>query len=73
MKRHMTLFADRIQRLGTENAFKLGDDIARCEKTGMKVIRLNLGEPDFNSAENINEVAIAHINCGVDASIFQHR
>ena len=60
----MTPFADRIQLLGTENAFKLGDDIARCEKMGLKVIRLNLGEPDFNSAENINEVAIANINRG---------
>ena len=60
----MTLFADRIQLLGTENAFKLGDDIARCEKMGLNVIRLNLGEPDFNSPENINEVAIAHINRG---------
>jgi aspartate aminotransferase len=60
----MVSFADRIQLLGTENAFKLGDDIARCEKMGMKVIRLNLGEPDFNSPENINEVAITNINRG---------
>jgi aspartate aminotransferase len=30
----------------------------------MKVIKLNLGEPDFNSAENINEVAIKNIRAG---------
>ncbi len=57
----MISFADRIQTLGTKNAFKLGDDIARCEQAGTKVIRLNLGEPDFDSAENINKVAIENI------------
>ncbi len=60
----MIAFADRIQLLGTENAFKLGDDIARCEQSGIKVIKLNLGEPDFDSAENINQTAIEHINNG---------
>ena len=54
----MTVFADRINDLGTENAFKIGDDILRCEQKGMKVVKLNLGEPDFNSADNINKVAI---------------
>ena len=60
----MIAFADRIQSLGTENAFKLGDDIARCEQSGIKVIKLNLGEPDFDSAANINQAAIEHINKG---------
>ncbi|MBW2059562.1 MAG: pyridoxal phosphate-dependent aminotransferase [Deltaproteobacteria bacterium] len=60
----MNLYADRIQNLGTENAFKIGDDIRRCEQQGMKVVKLNLGEPDFNSAENINQVAIENIRAG---------
>ncbi len=60
----MNTFADRINDLGTENAFKIGDDIARCEQKGMKVVKLNLGEPDFNSADNINRVAIENINAG---------
>ncbi len=60
----MSVFADRVNRLGTENAFKIGDDIKRCEQKGMKVVRLNLGEPDFNSAENINRVAIRNIEAG---------
>ncbi len=60
----MVNFAERIKLLGTENAFKLGDDIARCEQSGIKVIKLNLGEPDFDSAENINQAAIEHINNG---------
>jgi len=60
----MISFADRIQTLGTENAFKVGDDIVRCEQGGINVIRLNLGEPDFASAENINKVAIENIKNG---------
>ncbi|MBI4532976.1 MAG: aminotransferase class I/II-fold pyridoxal phosphate-dependent enzyme [Candidatus Melainabacteria bacterium] len=47
----MTLFADRISELGTENAFKIGPHIAAVESAGNKVIRLNLGEPDFNLPE----------------------
>lgn len=56
--------AKRIARLGTENAFKLGADIRACEAMGMKVVRLNLGEPDFNSAPPINEVAKREIDRG---------
>jgi aspartate aminotransferase len=44
----MALFADRISNLGTENAFKVGPHIVRVENQGNKVIKLNLGEPDFN-------------------------
>ncbi len=42
------LYADRIYRLGTENAFKIGPHIAHLEKEGHEIIRLNLGEPDFD-------------------------
>jgi len=57
-------FAQRISRLGTENAFKIGSDIRKCESEGKKVIRLNLGEPDFSSAEAINRVAKREIDKG---------
>ncbi|UCG52578.1 MAG: pyridoxal phosphate-dependent aminotransferase [Candidatus Latescibacterota bacterium] len=60
----MSVFSRRVSDLGTENAFKIGDDIKRCEEKGMKVIKLNLGEPDFNSAENINRVGIKNIEAG---------
>ncbi len=60
----MTLFATRIAALGTENAFKLGDDIARVTARGVDVVRLNLGEPDFDSAPHINDEAIAQIRRG---------
>lgn len=59
-----TLLARRMMALGTENAFKLGEDIQRCLARGLDVIRLNLGEPDFDSAEHINERAIEQIRAG---------
>ncbi len=42
------LYADRIFQIGTENAFKIGPHIAHLESEGHKVVRLNLGEPDFD-------------------------
>jgi aspartate/methionine/tyrosine aminotransferase len=60
----MTLLAARMGNLGTENAFRVGDDIARCVARGMDVVRLNIGEPDFDSAPHINEAAIAEIRAG---------
>jgi len=60
----MALFASRTQALGTENAFKLGEDIQRCVDRGIDVIRFNLGEPDFDSAPHINAAAIAQIEAG---------
>ena len=60
----MTVIARRIATLGTENAFKLGDDIRRCVDRGMDVIKFNLGEPDFDSAPHINAVGIREIEAG---------
>ncbi|MBW2147469.1 MAG: aminotransferase class I/II-fold pyridoxal phosphate-dependent enzyme [Deltaproteobacteria bacterium] len=60
----MVLFAKRSELLGTENAFKVGEDIRRVEASGRDVIRLNLGEPDFNSADNINLKAKQEIDRG---------
>jgi len=60
----MGIFADRIAALGTENAFRIGDDIKAVERMGMEVIRFNIGEPDFNTPQSINDVAVEQINCG---------
>ena len=60
----MALIAHRMEALGTENAFKLGVDIQRCLDRGMDVIKFNLGEPDFDSAEHINRAGIAQIEAG---------
>ena len=60
----MALIAHRMSRLGTENAFKLGDDIQRCVDRGMEVIRFNLGAPDFRSAPHLNRVAMEALDAG---------
>jgi len=58
------LFAQRLARLGSRNEFKIADDIAKAEAMGQQVVKLNLGEPDNDSADNINECAIANIKSG---------
>ncbi|MDQ2889403.1 MAG: pyridoxal phosphate-dependent aminotransferase [Gemmatimonadota bacterium] len=60
----MTHFADRIATLGTENAFSVGADIAKVAARGVDVVKLNIGEPDFDSAPHINEAAIEEIRRG---------
>jgi len=60
----MSHFAARIGALGTENAFRIGEDIARCVARGIDVVRLNIGEPDFDTAPHINDVAIEQIAKG---------
>ena len=60
----MTVFARRLERLGTENAFRLGVDIKKCVDRGIDVIRFNLGAPDFRSPEHINRVAVEELEAG---------
>jgi aspartate/methionine/tyrosine aminotransferase len=60
----MSLLAQRIEALGTENAFKLGVDIQRVLERGVDVVKLNLGEPDFDSAPHINRVGADQILAG---------
>ena len=60
----MSLLAQRIASLGTENAFKLGVDIQRVLDRGVDVVKLNLGEPDFNTAPHINQAGIDQILAG---------
>jgi aspartate aminotransferase len=43
----MSLLAKRVGLLDTENAFKVGPYIRSIEEQGKKVIKCNLGEPDF--------------------------
>jgi aspartate aminotransferase len=51
----MALLSRRVQQIGTENAFKIGPYINEVAATGLKVIRCNLGEPDFPLPSHIRE------------------
>ena len=43
----MSLLSKRVGWMDTENAFKIGPHIRAIEEQGKKVIKCNLGEPDF--------------------------
>lgn len=51
----MSLFSDRTALIDTENAFKVGPYIAQIENAGHKVIKCNLGEPDFALPKHIRD------------------
>jgi aspartate/methionine/tyrosine aminotransferase len=51
----MSLFASRVDVIGTENAFKIGPYIKEVEDSGTRVIKCNLGEPDFPLPDHIRE------------------
>lgn len=60
----MSVLSKRMAALGTENAFKIGEDIQRATERGVDVVRLTLGEPDFDTASHISEAAIESIRRG---------
>ncbi len=51
----MNLFSKAVRTIGTENAFKVGPYIKEIEDSGKKVIKCNLGEPDFELPKHIRE------------------
>jgi aspartate/methionine/tyrosine aminotransferase len=51
----MGLLAKRAELIDTENAFKIGPYIKAIEVRGEKVIKCNLGEPDFPVPDFIKE------------------
>lgn len=50
-----SLFANRTTHLGTENAFRIGPYIREIEARGQRVIKCNIGEPDFPLPKHIGE------------------
>lgn len=51
----MTLYAKRVPLMDTENAFKVGPYIRLVEESGHRVIKCNLGEPDFALPTHIRD------------------
>lgn len=50
-------FADRTKNLGTETAFEVLAKAKALEAKGKEVIHLEIGEPDFDTPQNIKEAA----------------
>jgi aspartate/methionine/tyrosine aminotransferase len=57
----MISFAERMSRLGTESAFEVLAKAKAIEATGKEVIHLEIGEPDFDTPDNIREAAVKAI------------
>lgn len=57
-------FARRVSLLGTENAFKIGPWIRQVEDAGHRVIRCNIGEPDFPLPEHVAAEVKRQIDAG---------
>jgi len=51
----MALFAERNALIDTENAFKIGPYIRTLEEQGQRVIKCNIGEPDFPLPQHIKD------------------
>jgi len=58
----MNLISDRTALINTENAFKVGPYIVALEQAGHKVVKCNLGEPDFPLPIHIRDEVKAQLD-----------
>jgi aspartate aminotransferase len=56
--------AQRMSHLGTETAFEVLARAKQLEKEGKEIVHLEIGEPDFNTPQNITEAAIEALKEG---------
>jgi len=59
-----SIFAKRMETLGTETAFEVLAKAKALEKQGKDVVHLEIGEPDFDTPKNIKEAATRALNAG---------
>ena len=59
-----SIFARRMQELGTETAFEVLAKAKALEKQGREIIHLEIGEPDFDTPKNIRDAATKAMNSG---------
>jgi aspartate aminotransferase len=56
--------AKRMSRLGTETAFEVLNRARELERQGKDIIHLEIGEPDFDTPDNIIQSAVSALNAG---------
>jgi aspartate aminotransferase len=56
--------AERMGRLGTESAFEVLARAKALEATGRAVVHLEIGEPDFPTADHISQAAVEALLAG---------
>src|SRR5262245_34024137 len=60
----MTKLSNRMSRLGTETAFDVLVRARQLEAAGKNIIHLEIGEPDFDTPDNIVEAAVDALHKG---------
>ncbi|MEM3463605.1 MAG: pyridoxal phosphate-dependent aminotransferase [Candidatus Bathyarchaeia archaeon] len=60
----VSIFAKRMASLGTETAFEVLARAKALEKQGREIIHLEIGEPDFDTPQNIKEAAVKALYAG---------
>ncbi|MGB9773192.1 MAG: pyridoxal phosphate-dependent aminotransferase [Bacteroidota bacterium] len=60
----MIQLADRMNRLGTETAFEVLVKAKALEAKGRNIIHLEIGEPDFDTPQNIKDAAMKALHNG---------
>ncbi len=58
------MFAERMNRLGTETAFEVLAKARALEAQGRDIVHLEIGEPDFDTPDNIRQSAVDAIWAG---------
>jgi aspartate/methionine/tyrosine aminotransferase len=56
--------ASKMNRLGIESAFKVLAQAQALEAKGMSIVHLEIGEPDFDTPQNIRNAATKAMNSG---------
>ena len=59
-----SIYAKRMESLGTETAFEVLAKAKALEKQGKDIVHLEIGEPDFDTPKNIKEAATKALNTG---------
>ena len=57
--------AARMDSIGTETAFEVSARARALEATGRSIVYLQIGEPDFDTPENVREAAKAALDAGM--------
>ena len=57
-------FSDRMSLLGTESAFEVLAKAKKLEAEGKKIVHLEIGEPDFDTPNNICDAGVKAIQDG---------
>lgn len=61
---HELHLARRMSRLGTETAFEVLNRARALERQGRNIVHLEIGEPDFDTPENIVEAGVLALRNG---------